>query len=335
MKGKPENVAAAENPPRRVPFERRIRLFMATAAALVGAEEAGIFEALGDGALSSSELARRVGADVEVLSPILEILRELGVVRCSEGEWGITGELRGMLEGSSQMGERDFASLWAGYKSVLSPAATTVEARPPRFATDYAADLREHGLIAECTAQDVVARLRALVLPIRRVLDLGTGSAAFASEFAKGGSVVVDAVDRATVTAALPSTVDSAVNLIAGDLFDLPAAIDHYDIVLIANVFHLYAKADARRLLAIACDHLVDGGGVAVVEPVFDLWPDPLAAAAYSVDVRARTRAGVCYRDRDIRSLFASVGLILVDRTRLSYAGEPQWLYVGAPGTAH
>jgi SAM-dependent methyltransferase len=140
------------------------------------------------------------------------------------------------------------------------------------------------------TAPDRVAQL--LGRPALRILDLGAGSARWSIPFTRFRDVHVTALDRPEEAGRVEAAVAEAglrgrVTIVAADAFDAdPAELGTYDLVIVANVCHLFNEARNRELLQRIAGLVNKKGVLAIVDQVLELEPDwNRWAALYSVGV--------------------------------------------------
>jgi 2-polyprenyl-3-methyl-5-hydroxy-6-metoxy-1,4-benzoquinol methylase len=306
---------------------------MGSCASLLAAERLGVIRALEKGPQSIAELARLCAVTEDGLEILVETLSALDVVELNADRYHLTATVSAMRTGGTQMAALDFEEMWGRYSALdvlLSDEVADLTHPEPRQA--YQAGLEEHFASGLATAVAAVDSLRSLGLPFGTVIDLGTGSGVFASAFAMAGAETVVGIDQPTVIEAAARTVAAGVQLVAGDIRDLSAMPKHFDVVIIANVIHLFSRAVVERFIRSAGELLGSDGALMIVEPVADLWEDAAARSQYSLDVFVRTGKGHCYQQRDIIRWLRSAGLSLAQQLRLPDAGEPQWLFVGRRG---
>ncbi|MFH1529550.1 MAG: methyltransferase [Pseudomonadota bacterium] len=166
-------------------------------------------------------------------------------------------------------------------------------------------------------AAEVVARLD--LTGVRRVLDVGGASGAYAMEFVRQGeglrSTVFDLPDVLPLTqrylaeAGLADRVDT----VPGDyLVDGFGA--GWDLVFLSNVVHINAPAQNADLVARAAASLAPGGRIVIQEFV----PDddrmgPRFPVLFALNMLVNTAAGDTYTRTEIRSWTDAAGLIWLE----------------------
>ncbi len=161
------------------------------------------------------------------------------------------------------------------------------------------------------------------------VLDIGGGPGSFARAFAERG-LRVTLFDLGEVVAHVRSAFDldgvAGLDLVPGDfLRELPSG--PFDVVLAANVSHIYAPEQNRSLFRRAAGSLAPGGTLAIVDFVRGRSE---FAALFAVTMLLATEAGGTYRLADYEAWLAEAGLVRVrcspigPDTQLITARRPQ-----------
>jgi SAM-dependent methyltransferase len=170
-----------------------------------------------------------------------------------------------------------------------------------------------------------------------RVLDVGAGSARWSAPFAAFPGSRLTALDIPAEFPRLESSVTDAglrdrYRLIEGDVFQIGAeALGRHDVVIAANLFHLFADARCRELFARLAQLVEPGGTVAMIDQLLDVEPDwGRWAALYAVGILHRAPGGRLYpltsyerwmretgfTDVEARTICAIPPLTLVSATR-------------------
>lgn len=165
-----------------------------------------------------------------------------------------------------------------------------------------AMDNKEPGMV-----ERVVEFSLARVSDPRRVLDLGGGPGTFSRRFAGRGidTLLVDTpevVDHVSADYGLRDVAN--LELRSGDfLEELPSG--DFDVVLLANITHIYGAETNRRLLASVARRVRPGGAVAILDFVRGL---SRFAALFAVTMLLNTEEGNTYGLEDYRSWLVDAG---------------------------
>ncbi len=191
---------------------------------------------------------------------------------------------------------------------------------------DVAEIRRLAGLVqddARVAPERAARRLTRAGLP-RTVLDLGAGLAPWSSALAAlSETISVVALDLpaqrdALAEAVLATTRAGQFQVAAADAFR-DALGTGYDLVIIANVCHLFPDGRNRLLLARAAAALATGGVLAVIDQILDLDPDwPTWAALYAVGLPHGMPGGYLYTSDEYAAWLREAGLVPTSTSALS-----------------
>jgi SAM-dependent methyltransferase len=168
-----------------------------------------------------------------------------------------------------------------------------------------------------------------------RILDVGSGAAQWSL-------AIVDRYSDCTVTVldlpkVIPTTraaVEAAghqdrFEYLAGDMFQVDLPLATYDLVIVANVCHLFGDTTNRSLLRRLCGPIRAGGTLTIIETVPDggLEASP-TLALHDLGLVIRTREGKVYPFASYLSWLNSSGFVDVSRYELE--SEPPVTLVSA-----
>ncbi len=302
--------------------------------------ELGLFEHLADGPRTARDLARETGWSPRGLSILLGALEELGAVRrAAPGDdpgrdrdvsqrddpgpaYRLTGGARArFLSRDTPDHSADSVRHWL--RSVRTWAHDLGEAvrtgRPPagdegqegeetdheeRVARFQAAMANKDPAMVERVVEGALRRVE----DPRRALDLGGGPGTFARRFAERGMEAV-LMDRPEVIDHVADAYGLArvegLSLVGGDfLEELPEG--PFDVVLLANITHLFDADTNRRLLERLGERVRPGGVVAIMDFVRGL---SSFAPLFAVTMLLNTAEGTTHGLDAYRSWLESAGL--------------------------
>jgi len=300
-----------------------IRGFMPSRTVLT-ALELDVFTALGDGA-SPDAVAERIQASRRGTEMLLHALAALKLLRKENGIFRNTPLSARFLADTSPDSARKAllhtANLWHRWSSLTASVRAGTPA--PRTGDGEWVDT----FIA---AMDRNARERSQAVVntvgaegIRRILDLGGGSAAYSIAFARvNPGVTVEVLDLADVIPLTQKYIRRAgladrIHARVGDMLLDP--LGHgFDLVLLSAICHMFSPEENRALYQRAHAALASGGRVLVQD--FILEPEktaPRFAALFSLNMLVGTRAGSSYSEPEYAAWLTEAGFRDIQRVRL------------------
>jgi SAM-dependent methyltransferase len=287
---------------------------------LLTAVELRLFGLIGDGGLTSAELAGRSATNPRATDRLLNALCAMRLLVKREGRFWNTPESRRYLDDGSPeyaAGLGHTASMWHTWSGLTEAVR---EGRPAlRAAINERGDAWLKPFIAAMHYRAVqqapgVAELVGLD-GVERVLDVGGGSGAFAMAFAakKPGlvAVVFDLPNVLPLTREYIAEADltCCVTTAVGDYLVDPLPTG-FDLVFLSAVIHSNSAAQNAALLKSCAAALNPGGRVAVVDWVMD--DDrvtPPGGAFFALNMLVATDHGDTFTEAEIRGWMGSAGL--------------------------
>ncbi|HEV2132262.1 MAG TPA: methyltransferase domain-containing protein [Longimicrobiaceae bacterium] len=246
------------------------------------AHELRLLEELAEGPTSAADLAARLGLSPRGVGAVLGVLEELALVRRDGERYGLTEEGRAaFVARGSPAYQGDAIRLWLQnvrrWTDDLGRAVR--EGGPPRAieapGTGDASDPEALARFMAAMDNKPVAQVEAVVEAClaraphaRDVLDLGGGPGTFARAFARRG-LHATLFDRPEVIEHVAERYDlrslPELNLQSGDFLETPPA-GEFDIILQANITHIYDPATNTRLITSLVPRLRPGGVLAILD---------------------------------------------------------------------
>lgn len=158
---------------------------------------------------------------------------------------------------------------------------------------------------------------------IRRILDLGGGSAAYSIAFAKANpGVTVEVLDLADVIPLTQEYIRRAglsgrIHTRVGDMLHDPLG-DGFDLVLLSAICHMFSQEENRALYQRVRAALVTGGRLLIQD--FVLEPEktaPRFAALFALNMLVGTRGGGTYSEPEYAAWLTEAGFRDIRRVRL------------------
>jgi SAM-dependent methyltransferase len=287
---------------------------------ILTAFELGLFSKLADKSVSSERLAKIIGADARATDRLLNALCGLGLVKKIRGQFVNTKIARDFLvagEPRFMAGLTHTANQWQSWHT-LSAAVRRGTAVIERK-TGPADEKRLSGFIAamhERASRQAPRMVKLLDLSnVRRCLDIGGGSGAYAMALARAKksirAVVFDLPEVLPLTRnyVRQGGLLSRFAFIAGD-FHRGDWGSGYDLVLLSAIVHMNSPQDNRRLIARAAKSLNRGGQLVIQDFIMDPGRTrPAVGAFFALNMLVATARGDSYTAVEIGGWMRAAGL--------------------------
>lgn len=300
---------------------------------LLSAVELDVFSAAGTGA-SAGEIARTLGADARATELLLNALVSMKLLIKSDGRFSTTPLTERFLTShgadDARLAIRHHSSLWPRW-SRLSQCVRE----------GGCGDLEEMGERGEEWTQPFIAAMHAnarerarVIVPavgtagVKRMLDVGGGSGAYAIAFARASETLrAEVLDLESVLPITRGHIERAgltdrVTTRAGDLRTGPLG-SGYDLVLLSAICHSYDAAGNRDLVARCHAALAPGGRLVIQDFVLDEdRTSPALAAQFAINMLVGTAGGRSYAESEYVAWMRDAGFDDVRRIRLPGATD-------------
>lgn len=285
-------------------------------AALLAACELNLFTALSGAARTPQDAARSVNADPRAVDRLLRALAVLGLVEETGGRFRNTPlSERHLVQGAPEYigGLGHQANVYRSWGD-LAQAARRGGSMPrgpenPEAVRRFIAAMHHR---AQVQAPGLAAALG--LAGVRRMLDVGGGSAAFAMAFCLArpelSAVVLDLPHVLDLTREYLAAEDMEhrVELQPGDYLEADFGAE-FDLVFFSAIMHINSPLQNRRLLSKAFAALNPGGRVAVSDFVMDddrMGPEQ--GVFFALNMLANTREGDTYTESEYRQWMTEAG---------------------------
>jgi 3-hydroxy-5-methyl-1-naphthoate 3-O-methyltransferase len=295
------------------------------------ADEVGTFVALSAQSLTVEELASQLAVGARALAIHLGVLAALGFVEQHEGRWRATAATRTWLHPQAQGYQGPLLHGFRHSQPLHAQLLATLRPEVKAEAHSSAAAEWERGELSPARAQGITAYMNAhslaaatavgvqpLFADVRKLLDVGGGSAIFSTEIAKSQpSLRATVMEIASVCAEADRYISasgqsSRVRTESVNMFTQPWPTG-YDAHFLSNILHDWSDETCRMLVKKSFDALPSGGRIVLHEMLMD--DDgcgPLPAAAFSLLMLLGTR-GRQYSVPELRSFLEAAGFTAVE----------------------
>jgi acetylserotonin N-methyltransferase len=290
------------------------------------ADEVGTFAALSAQSLTLDELASKLSVGARALGIHLGLLAALGFVERHEARWRATAATRTWLHPQAQAyqgpllhGYRQSQPLHAQLLATLRPEvkADAHVSAAAEWERGELSPARAQGLTAYMNAHSLAAAkavgVQALFADVRKLLDVGGGSAIFSIEIAKSQPTLHATVMEIAAVCAEADRYISAAGQVGRvrtqpvNMFTQPWPTG-FDAHFLSNILHDWSDDTCRMLVKKSFEALPSGGRIVLHEMLMD--DDgcgPLPAAAFSLLMLLGTR-GRQYSVPELRSFLEPAG---------------------------
>jgi hypothetical protein len=305
-------------------------------AALVAADEAGVFNSLDEKPGTIEELAARLGFDARATGTLLRLLAALGVLTQRSGHFQLTDQARVYLVRSSPfywghmmpvgVSEWHRNTLLAKLRQKTSDRAAGPEGAPPIFGEGRVSDNWAAGNVSLEQARNVAAGMHSHSLPaaigaarnydfksIRRILDAGGGSGCFMIAMAQQHPhlrctiMELQAMCEVAQDYIKAGEVADRVDTSAVDMFRQPWP-HGYDAVFFSNVWHDWSFQTCEWLAGRTFEVLPAGGRIMLHEMLLDDdGAGPPTTASFSMLMLLATQ-GQQFTFKELKTILESAG---------------------------
>jgi len=163
---------------------------------------------------------------------------------------------------------------------------------------------------------------------VKKMLDIGGGSAAFSMEFVKKNpSIKAVVLDLPHVIPLTKRYVDNAglmsnFNFIEGDYFTANFE-NGYDLILLSAIIHSNSYEQNKNLIKKCVDALNAGGMIIISDFIMNEdRTQPAYGALFSINMLVGTAGGDTYTELEIKEWFQSAGINKIERKNTSFGSD-------------
>ncbi len=291
---------------------------------LLTAVELDLFSALSEGADTAAAAASRVRAAPRSIARLLDALVVLGILSRDGDRYVLDTAAADLLvpgRPDYQGGLRHAANLWNAWSTLTDAVRAGTSVKPRREGAARTAH-RENFIAA---MQSIGMRRASLIVGsldltgVRRVLDLGGASGAYAMEFVRRGdglrAAVFDLLDVLPLTRRYLQEADMAdcVDTVPGDYL-VDGFGEGWDLIFMSNIIHINDPAENADLVVRAAAALGPRGRIVIQDFVpEDDRTGPRFPVLFALNMLVNTRAGDTYTLHEIRAWTDAAGLNWLD----------------------
>jgi 2-polyprenyl-3-methyl-5-hydroxy-6-metoxy-1,4-benzoquinol methylase len=293
--------------------------------------ELGVFTVLSGKRLPSASVARAVRADARGVDRLLNALCALGLLSKRGGKFrNMPFTERFLVEGTPayMAGLAHTANMWTSWAN-LTRAVRRGGAVPRPRGCRASRRRRTRGFIA---AMHQRASLQAAetvhlldLFGVKRILDVGGGSGAYAMAMVRAASgaraTVFDLPDVIPLTRGYVKRegLAQSFDYLAGD-FHKDDFGRGYDLILLSAIIHMNSAAENKRLFRKCAGALNTGGRLVVQDYIMnDRRTLPATGAFFALNMLVGTRAGDTYTAREVRGWLEGAGFSKIRRLATPY----------------
>lgn len=289
---------------------------------ILTAFELEIFTAIGDGALTSFEIAERINAKPRSTERLLNALCALGFIEKKEGRYSNSMvSARYLVKGSKEYLSRigHMIGLYASWGTLTGAvkAGASVHAREhdPVSLSHFIEAMHYR---AKKTAGELVSHID--LSGVKTVLDVGGGSGVYSMAFVKAKpglkAVVFDLADVTALarTYIAESGLSGSISTMDGD-YNSDSFGAGYDLVFMSAIVHINSYDENVALMKRARQSLAKGGRIVIQDHIMDEdRTSPARGAIFALNMLVNTRGGDTYTEREMREWLEKAGCTSIER---------------------
>ncbi|PKL83693.1 MAG: acetylserotonin O-methyltransferase [Ignavibacteriae bacterium HGW-Ignavibacteriae-3] len=300
---------------------------------LLTAFELDIFTILDKHMLHSKDVAEKIHADERATDRLMNALVALGFLRKVKGKFYNTeGASQFLVKGKSEFMGNLFHTigLWSTWSSLTESvkSGTSAAERKPspqgiNWLESFIGAMHYRGVKE--------AKITALLLDfssVKRILDVGGGSGAFAMEFIKKNpnmtAVIFDLPDVIPITNRYVEMekMNDKISFLSGDYLADDFGTD-YDLIFLSAIVHINGLEENNLLIKKCYDSLNNGGQIVIKDWVMNEdRTEPESGAFFALNMLVGTENGDTYTETEMRKWFANAGINKVERKDTSFGSS-------------
>ena len=298
---------------------------------LISAGELGIFDAIGEEYKTADQLAIETNTDPKALQRLMNSLVTMKLLLKKDGKYGNSRIAWNCLVKGNQyyLGSLDnFSATWDKWSNLTEVVRT---GKPVDFVEikdrthEQLEDLIESmHWMGSHQAVEVIKMLE--MKKVVRVLDLGGGSGAYAMEFLRNfpnlDVAIFDLPQIIEITRKYLEVkgFDGKIVTIPGDVTKDKLPKNHYDIIFISHLLHMFSFWENMEILKNIYDALKIGGRIIIHEMMFDDGrTSPEVASTLSLYMLLNTKTGELLTESELWILLKEAWFSKIERKDTSF----------------
>jgi predicted O-methyltransferase YrrM len=300
---------------------------------LLTAFELKIFTVLDKHMMTSVEVAEKINADPRGTDRLMNALCGMGLLKKVKGKFYNTDLSSGYLV----EGKPDFMSslyhtnhLWNTWSyltnSVINGGSFAGEqnrAEKDEWVEAFIGAMHYRGI-----QQGKILASMINLSDVKKMLDVGGGSAAFSMEIVKKNNVIIATVlDLPHVIPLTKKYVTEAglsdkFHFIEGNYLTLDFE-GSYDLILLSAIVHINSY-DQNKLLIKRCADALNKNGMIIINDyvMSEDRTKPYQGAAFAINMLVGTVSGDTYTEKEMREWYESAGLLKIERKNTSFGSD-------------
>jgi 3-hydroxy-5-methyl-1-naphthoate 3-O-methyltransferase len=292
--------------------------------ALAAAVELDFFTHIAKGNATAQKIAAAAGASEHGTRRLLDALAALGYLKKSSQTYRLTAPAAEFLVrgkpfymGSGAKVGKMMAEAWSNLANVVRDGRPFTAGMSEQDRESFFTQLVPAIFPVSFTAASAVVKKLPVTARrrIKRILDIGAGSAAWSIPFAKAIKAVrVTVADYPEVTQVTRQFtqawgVADQYDYIEGDFHQVDFGAGQFDLVILGHIVHGVGAEQGQRLLKRTCDALSDGGLLLIG----DFLPNddrsgPAMALLFGLNMLINTQSGDVFTLREYRDWLKAAG---------------------------
>ena len=300
---------------------------------LLSAFELKIFTVLDKHMMTSEEIAKKINADSRATNRLMNALCGMGLLsKVKEKFYNTDLSSKYLVEGKPEfMGNLHHTNhLWNTWtyltesvKKGSSFKGDQNKEEKENWVEDFIAAMHYRGV-----NQGKILAMMIDLSNVKKMLDVGGGSAAFSMEIVKKNpSIKATVLDLPPVIPLTKKYVSKAgllenFNFIEGDYLSEEFE-KGYDLILLSAIIHINSYEQNKMLVKKCADALSENGMIIISDFIMnDDRTQPYHGALFSINMLVGTTSGDTYTEREMREWFDSAGITKVERKITSFGSD-------------